>query len=97
MAHFAGIAEHGREAILKGDTARLSELIDENFNTRRAIYNLPPWQIGQVEIARRCGASAKFAGSGGAIVGTYADEGMFENVRANLGLAGSKTIRPIIS
>jgi glucuronokinase len=97
MKHFAGIAEQGREAILKGDGASLSALIDENFNTRRSIYTLPPWQVDQVETARRCGASAKFAGSGGAIIGTYADEAMFENVRANLGLTGSKTFKPIIS
>ena len=35
-----------------------------------------------VETARRCGASAKFAGSGGAILGTYDGEAMFaENLR----------------
>jgi len=97
MQHFAGIAEQGRDAILSRDAARLAALIDENFNTRRSIYSLPPWQIGQIETARRCGASAKFAGSGGAIVGTYADEAMFDNIRANLGLAGSRTIRPTIT
>ena len=34
-----------------------------------------------VEIARSCGASAKFTGSGGAIIGTYSDDTMFENMR----------------
>jgi len=30
-----------------------------------------------VEMARSVGASAKFSGSGGAIVGTYSDEAMY--------------------
>ena len=61
-----------------GDADRLGQLMDENFDTRRSIYNLSPWQVQMVETARRCGASAKFAGSGGAIIGTYRDEAMFE-------------------
>ena len=34
-----------------------------------------------VEIARSVGASAKFTGSGGAIIGTYKDEEMFEKMK----------------
>jgi glucuronokinase len=93
MTHFAGLAEQGRQALLDGDDARLAALMNENFDTRRSIYTLPAWQIDQIETARRCGASAKFAGSGGAILGTYADDAMFENIRANLSLTGSRTLR----
>ena len=96
MTHFAGLAAQGRDALLAGDAERLAALMNENFDTRRGIYQLPPWQIDQIEVARRCGASAKFAGSGGAIVGTYQDEPMFDNVRANLSLAGSRTIKPMV-
>ena len=32
--------------------------------------------------ARAAGASAKFPGSGGAIVGTYTDEAMFQRLKA---------------
>jgi glucuronokinase len=68
--------------------------MDENFNTRRKIYNLPPWQIQMVETARACGASAKFAGSGGAIIGTYRGDAMFEEVCARLAEIGCCTIKP---
>src|SRR5262249_9737909 len=68
MYKLAQLAASGREALLAGDAARLGELIDANFNLRRSIYRLPPWQIEMIEAARACGASAKFAGSGGAIV-----------------------------
>ena len=94
MKHFAEIAYQGRAALLARDYARLAELIDENFNTRRKIYNLPPWQIQMVEAARACGASAKFAGSGGAIIGTYQGEAMFERVRAAMAQINCRTIKP---
>ncbi len=96
MAHVAGIAARGRRALLDRDTDRLAALIDENFDTRRSIYQLPRWQIDMVEAARGCGASAKFAGSGGAILGTYRDEAMFAEVTRRLGDLGCRTIRPIV-
>ena len=94
MTHFASLAEQGRDAIAARDVERLSALIDENFDTRRRIYNLAPWQIAQVETARRCGASAKFAGSGGAIVGTYRDAAMLADLKQALAAIGSRTIVP---
>jgi glucuronokinase len=97
MRTFADIAASGREALLAGDGARVACLIDKNFDTRRGIYGLPAWQIDMVETARRCGATAKFAGSGGAILGTYTGEAMFASVRDSLALIGSRTVRPEIS
>jgi glucuronokinase len=97
MSTFAEIAANGRDALRAGDAARLACLIDKNFDTRRAIYQLPSWQIDMVETARRCGASAKFAGSGGAILGTYDGEAMFARVRDNLALIGSRTVKPEIT
>ncbi len=96
MKHFAELAACAREALLEGDAERLAQLMNENFDTRRNIYNLPPWQIEMVEAARRCGASAKFAGSGGAIIGAYRDEPMFEELRAALSAMGCNTVKPQI-
>ena len=96
MTHHASLAAEGRDAILAGDTARLCGLIDENFDTRRRIYTLPPWQIDQIETARRCGACAQFAGSGGAILGAYRDDAMLDDLRHALGVIGSRTIIPDI-
>ena len=95
MAYAADLAAQAREALVAGDTARLSRLIDENFETRRRIYQLPAWQIDQIETARACGASAQFAGSGGAIIGVYRDEAQFEAVSRALAAIGSKTVRPL--
>ena len=96
MKHFAGLAAAGREALLQHDTKRLAQLIDENFNTRRSLYNLAPWQIQMIEVARQCGASAKFAGSGGAIIGTYDSEPMYQRLCTALTAIGSRVIKPQI-
>jgi glucuronokinase len=97
MKTFAALAAGGREALIARDTGCLARLIDMNFDTRRSIYHLPEWQVDMVQTARRCGASAKFAGSGGAIVGTYDGEPMFANVRDSLAAIGSRTIKPQVS
>jgi glucuronokinase len=97
MKHFGQLTVQGREALLDGDWKKLSALIDENFDTRRSIYKLPPWQINMVDTARRCGASAKFAGSGGAIIGVYRDEAMFKELCDRMAAIGSKTIKPMVT
>jgi glucuronokinase len=97
LTHAAELAAAAREALLAGDTAQFSALMDENFDTRRRIYNLPRWQIDQIEAARACGASAQFAGSGGAIVGVYRDAEMLAKVRSALEAIGSHTIVPQIT
>jgi glucuronokinase len=94
MQHLAEITSAGREALLGQDFARLGKLIDENFEVRRSIYTLPAWQTRMVDVARQCGASANFAGSGGAIIGTYRGEGMFDALCAKLGAIGSRVLKP---
>ena len=94
MKHCAELAALGREALLRRDYREFGRLMDENFDTRRSIYNLPPWQIEMVEAARRCGASAQFSGSGGAIVGIYQNEAMFGRVSEALAGLHCSTVKP---
>jgi glucuronokinase len=47
-----------------------------------------------VTTARACGASAKFAGSGGAIIGLYDGEAMFADLHHRLAEIGSRVIKP---
>ena len=97
MKHCAELAARGREALLRRDYRELGRLMDENFDTRRSIYNLPSWQVEMVEAARRCGASAQFSGSGGAIVGIYQDEAMFKRISEHLAALHSCTIKPAVA
>src|SRR5262245_43885834 len=45
MGCFARLAADGREALLAPDAGALAALMNRNFDTRRSIYNLPPWQV----------------------------------------------------
>jgi glucuronokinase len=49
-----------------------------------------------VEIARSVGATAKNTGSGGAIIGTYADDGMYEKLKAALEEHEIRVLKPCI-
>ncbi len=97
MKVFAGLAADAREALRSGDHAHLAKLMDTNFDTRRSIYQLPAGQVEMIDLGRKCGASAKFAGSGGAIVGTYRDETMFDDLRQTLAAIGCVVIKPVIA
>lgn len=97
MQRFAELTEEGKQALYDGDSRRFSALINENFDLRRKISNLPDWQTEMVETARACGASAKFAGSGGAIVGTYESEQMLNKLKSRFTDLHVKTIIPNIA
>lgn len=94
MAELAALTDQARDAILRGDCARLDRLINRNFDIRRSICALNPLHVEMVEAARGCGLSAKFAGSGGAIVGLCPDDAALERLRAALGPLGCTVIRP---
>ncbi|CAN5442308.1 N/A [soil metagenome] len=94
MNRFAEIAEEGKQALTSGEYDRLSKRINENFDLRKSISKLPGWQLQMIEKARACGASAKFAGSGGAIVGLFENQKMLDQLTQNLASMEVKTIIP---
>jgi glucuronokinase len=49
-----------------------------------------------VRVARACGASAKFTGSGGSIIGTYHDDEMLTKLVVGLKKINARVIKPII-
>ncbi len=97
MARFADLTVQAREALLAREFDRLGRLIDANFDLRRSICRLPAEQVEMVERARQAGGSAHFAGSGGAILGTYPDEKTFVRLKSELEAAGCRVIRPAIT
>jgi len=89
-------AEVGKEALLKKDFGTLKRLMDENFDLRSQIMKISASNMEMVMTARACGASAKFAGSGGSIIGMYEDEEIYTRLDSDLGRIGAKVIKPII-
>jgi len=96
MKRFAEIADEARDALLTGDHVKFHQLVDENFDLRRTICDLSPSHVKMVEAARSAGASAKFAGSGGAIIGTFAEEDQYRTLVQNLKAIGCEVFRPQI-
>jgi len=96
METWAGYAAEGRECLLRHDHARLNQLVDANFDLRAKIYQIDRGNLEMVHMAREAGATANFAGSGGAIVGTYEDGAMFDRMVAASKGIGVGVIRPKI-
>ena len=94
MKTWAGYAEQGRAALLARDYAKLNQLINANFDLRTKIYPISKGNLEMVGAARSAGATAKFAGSGGAIVGTYVDEAMYRKLQETLQSIGVAVIKP---
>lgn len=96
MHRWADLAREARDLIVAGRGREIAPLMNANFDLRRTIYKLSEGNIAMVEAARSTGASAKFTGSGGAIVGTYEDEAMFTRLTAVLGAMGLQVVKPQI-
>ncbi len=96
MARFAELTLEARRALERGDAQGLSRLLDANFDLRRSICAIPPDQLQMVETAREAGASAKFAGSGGAILGVCPDETVYDTLKQRLEAIGCYVFRPTI-
>ena len=96
LERIAEKAQRGKEALEKKDHQLLKKLMDENFDLRSRIMKISQPDREMIETARRCGASAKFAGSGGAIIGLYEGEDIFQKIKQEMEKIQVKVIKPII-
>lgn len=96
LRRLAALAEEGRKDYHRRDFGRWPSLMNENFDLRSRIMKISESNREMIQAARRAGASAKFAGSGGSIIGIYEDGAMFERLVAELGRIGAKVIKPQI-
>lgn len=96
LKRIAELAEIGKGSLKQGDMQRLHELMDENFDLRSRIMKISDSNKEMVATARRCGAAAKYAGSGGTIIGVYHGEEMFSELKASLSRKGVKVLKPAI-
>lgn len=94
MNTWASYAEQGRRALLDHDYATLNRLINANFDLRTKLYHISRENIEMVETARACGAAATFTGSGGAIVGTYTDDAMYQQLTEAFRRIGVGIVKP---
>ena len=96
MSEFADLAQKGQEALQKKQSNELANLINANFDLRNRLFQVSKENKNMIDTARKVGASAKFAGSGGAIVGTYEDQNMLEKLTKELKKINCELIIPDI-
>jgi glucuronokinase len=96
MQYWANLASEVRACLLERRLDAIPALLNRNFDKRREIYQIGAGNLEMVAAARSVGASAKFTGSGGAIVGTYEDEAMYTRLVAKLAPLGIRVLKPTI-
>ena len=82
--------------LLFNNNMDIGELLNRNFDIRRSVMKISKKNLLMVETARSAGASAKFTGSGGAIIGTYKDDKMFNELKESLNKIGVVALKPDI-
>jgi len=96
MQKYRDLTDRGRDALMSGDWDELHKILNANFDLRRQIMPIAPENLRMVEVARSTGASAKFAGSGGAICGTYRDGRQYQELVDALAAIRCTVLRPLI-
>jgi len=94
MEQFAQLTVQARQALLEKNVARLGELMNANFDLRQSICRIAERHRQMVQVAREVGVPAKFAGSGGAIVGICPDAETFGKLQQAMAKIRCEVIRP---
>jgi len=96
VSELASLVDAASEALRKGDPDELGRLMDRNFELRRSVSHVAPAHARMVARARAAGAPAKFAGSGGAIVGVLPSDAVLERLRAEMDDLGCRVLVPTV-
>ena len=96
MRFWANLTVQAKDALQAGDWKKLAALMDANFDKRKEIFQLSEGNLRMVATARSVGASAKFTGSGGAIIGTYVDDAMFAQLEKALSAQNIRVFKPTL-
>ncbi len=94
MEAIAEGARRFRQAMQAGDLDEMDRLINRNFDLRAQIYRINDLNRRLIQTAREAGASAKFCGSGGAVIGIYRDEETYRRLEEGYRAIGATLLRP---
>ncbi len=83
-----------RAAIASGDNDELARCVDQSFDARQRMLTLDLLHVEMIACARSCGASANYAGSGGAIVAVCVNPSHRTRVERELRSVGCQTLVP---
>jgi len=82
---------------LQAGNKDIAELMNQNFDVRSKVVTISKGNWALIDAARGVGASAKFTGSGGAIIGTYTNETMLAQLKGAMRKINAVVIKPDIA
>lgn len=80
----------------QGDQEKVASCMNRNFELRQSICAISQRNLEMITLARSVGASAKFTGSGGAIIGNYSSEEMYQQLENVFASEGIQLFKPTI-
>lgn len=98
MREWSDLTDQVKDALENHNYSVIPALLNRNFDLRCEVCKeaVSSKNLRMVKLARELGASAKFTGSGGAIIGTYKDEKMFRNLVREMKKEQIDVIKPVI-
>jgi len=96
MGAIAELAAKAKDCLLASEKQELGALMDTNFDLRSTMYEISDMNQELVRRGRKLGASVKFAGSGGAVIGVYTDQDMYEALEKSYGEIGCQVLKPVM-
>ncbi|OVE76376.1 GHMP kinase [bacterium E08(2017)] len=93
---WAGLTDKARACLESGKKEQLGDLLNENYDCRANVCEISEGNREMIKTARDHGCSAKFTGSGGAIIGTYEDDDKLEKLKVKFDDMGIELIKPIL-
>jgi glucuronokinase len=98
IKRWAELTQEARDLILAGRGREIGPLMDANFDLRASLIHISQGNRALVETGRRLGAAVNFAGSGGAVAGSYdGDPERLRRLAAAYQELGAKLIIPQIA
>lgn len=95
IAQWLHLTEQVWEKLQRGDK-NIGALLNRNFDIRKQIIGISKGNLELVAAARSVGASAKFTGSGGALIGTYDDKAMLVQLKKAMKKINATVVVPEI-
>jgi glucuronokinase len=95
ISEWRKLTEEVWDKLQKGDK-NIGHLLNRNYDLRSALIPISKGNKKLIDTARTAGASAKFTGSGGAIIGTYDNAETFERLTKAMRMIDAVVIKPKI-
>jgi glucuronokinase len=93
MDKIAANAVEGYDALKSQDLETFKKCINRNFDLRASIYPIAEKNLHMIKLARKVGATSKFPGSGGAVMGTYESETQFTELYQAFSAIGCNIVK----